>query len=84
MPRHPNKQALTVNSQRVDAKPKRRSFTPGRYGAWYEEMLREREEQMNRAPEDRPGAFRTVKNGDFSEEEIRKMERLYGAKIRRP
>ena len=28
--------------------------------------------------------LRTVSNGDFSEEEIREMERLYGGRIQRP
>jgi hypothetical protein len=85
--RHPNQNPLTVIPDRKDLikkAAKKRVFAPARYGSWYEEMMREREEQMNRAPEDRPGEFRTVANGDFSEEEICELEKKYGAPIVRP
>ena len=63
---------------------KKGSFVPGKYGAWYEERMREREEEKSRPVGDRPGNWRSVANGDFSEEEIRDLERKYRADIRRP
>jgi hypothetical protein len=90
MPRHQNQEAMTVNPIReavVRAAAKKGikpSFLPGRYGSWYEERLREREEQAGRPVSERDGNWRSVSNGDFSEDEIKDLELKYGASIKRP
>lgn len=81
MPRKPSQQVPTVapaNSAR------RGPFLPGKFGAWYEERLAEREVEKGQPFETRAGRWRSVSNGDFSEEEIRELERKYGARIKRP
>lgn len=59
-------------------------FVPKKYGAWQEERLREREAERALPPNERLGNWRSVSNGDFSEEEIKVLEAQYRATIRRP